>query len=170
MNRLFKKYLRVAALCMATTFAVSLIASPAFSRGRHSYRGHHRSHHVRVVRDAGVLPMLLATGIIAGIAFSLIDSAANPPVREYRVAPRRGVPFVASGQHASTGSVMVTAQLLNVRTGPSLDAPLMRQLPYGAVLSVYDSSPGWYFVNLPGNRRGWVMAQFTTHLEYSGDG
>ena len=166
---------------MAFFFATTLIASPAFSRDRRSYRYHHGSHHARVVRDAGIIPALLATGIIAGITFSLIDSAANPPVPEYRVATPAYAPVVVPGPHTAVvspphdsgifdGSVMVTAQLLNVRTGPGLEEPLIRQLSYGTVLSVYGSSPGWYYVNLPGNQYGWVMAQFTAPLGYSGAG
>lgn len=175
MNRLSKKYLRIAALLITFSFALSLVASPAFSRDRrrHFPRNHHGSHHVRVVRDADVLPALLVTGIIAGIAFSLINSAANPPVSEYRMAARTHAPVAAPGAYApivSDGSLIVTAQLLNVRSGPSLGEPAILQLPYGTVLSVRGGSPGWYCVNLPGNQYGWVMAQFTAPLGYSGDG
>ncbi len=175
MTQLFKKNVRVAALVAAFCFVSTLIASPAFSRNRryHYPRHHHKSHHVRVFHDSDFLPALLATGIIAGITYSLIDSAANPPVHEYRVVDRTYVPVAPPSSYApaaGTGSITVTAQLLNVRTGPSLNAPLMQQLPYGTVLSICDSSPGWYYVDLPGNRRGWVMARFTEPLGYAGDG
>ena len=181
MNQPIKKNLRIAALAVAFFFATTLIASPAFSRDRHFYRNYRGSHHVRVVRDAGILPALLATGIIAGITLSLIDNAANPPVPECRVATRTYAPVAPPVAYAPIvsqphdggvfdGSVMVTAQLLNVRTGPSLGEASIRQIPYGTVLSVYGGSPGWYYVSLPGNQYGWVMTQFTAPLEYSGAG
>lgn len=175
MNHLFNRSFRAAALAMAFCLSATLVASPAFARDRrhHFPRHHHGSHHSRVFHDSDFLPALLATTIIAGITYSLIDSAVNPPVREYRVVDRTCLPAATPSPCAPmirNGSIMVTAQLLNVRTRPSLDAPLMLQLPYGTVLSVSDSSPGWYYVNMPGNRCGWVMAQFTAPVGEPGDG
>lgn len=183
MNRLSKKYLRIATLLIIFSFGLSLVASPAFSRDRRQRipRNHHGSRHNLVVRNAGVLPALLATGIIAGIAFSLIDSATNPPVPEYRMASRTHAPVATPGAYSPIvsppndggifdGSVVVTAQLLNVRTGPSLGEPSIRQLPYGTVLSVWESAPGWYYVKMAGSQYGWVMTQYTVPVGYSGAG
>lgn len=175
MKQLFKKSFRVTALVMVFCFASTLIASPAFSRGRGYYhsRCYRGSHHVRVYHDGGVLPALIATGIIAGITYSIIDNATRPPVTDYRAETRTYTPAVPPNPYSATvsaDSVMVTAQLLNVRTGPSLGTPSIRQIPYGTVLSIYDRSPGWYYVNLSGNQYGWVMAQFTEPVGRSGDG
>ena len=56
---------------------------------------------------------------------------------------------------------MVTAPLLNVRSGPSMGSPPVQQIPSGAVLSVEGSTPGWYYVRTPDNLYGWVMVQYT---------
>ena len=175
MNRLFKGHFRTAVLVVVFFFASTLAASPAFSRDRwRRYPRHYYGpHHVRVFHDGDLLPALIATGIIAGITYSLIDSASNPPVHEYRVVERtypRVAPPDPYAPVASTGSVMVTAQLLNVRTGPSLDEPSIRQIPYGTVLSIHGSSPDWYYVHLSGHQYGWVMIRFTAPLDDSGAG
>ena len=170
-----------------------LFSSPAFSRSfsnerrssrdryssheRHSshdrYSSHvtyyshkrNRSHSVRIVRHRDLFPAIIATGIIAGITFSLLDN--DPPT--HRVAASNYCPNVASPA-VVTSSVMVTAGLLNVRTGPALYEPSIGQIPSGTVLTVLGSTVGWYRVVTPGGLSGWVMAQFTSPTAPPGSG
>ena len=62
------------------------------------------------------------------------------------------------------GSVAVIVNRLNVRSGPGREHPVVFQLQQGTVLTVYGTSMGWYYVQLPNGQYGWVMEQFTTML------
>jgi hypothetical protein len=61
-------------------------------------------------------------------------------------------------------TVSVIANRLNVRSGPGREHPVVYQLLQGMVLTVYGTSNGWYYVQLPNGQYGWVMEQFTTML------
>jgi hypothetical protein len=62
-----------------------------------------------------------------------------------------------------SGTVIVTTELLNVRTGPGMEHPVMYQLGKGAVLEIHGqaNNPGWIYIKTPQGKYGWVMAQFT---------
>jgi hypothetical protein len=137
-------------------------------RSRDRDRPHNRdtSRPVRVVSKGDVLPAIIATGIIAGITFSLLDNDNAPAPQP--VAPRTCAPMVS--QSATAGSVVVTAALLNVRSGPGLNQPPIHQVPRGARLSIIGTSAGWYHVLTSGGVSGWVMAQYTTSMGISGHG
>jgi uncharacterized protein YgiM (DUF1202 family) len=108
---------------------------------------------------------IIAAGIIVGVTFSLLDSALNAPV--YRSAPVYQPAYNTGGtvSHiATSGSVMVTARMLNIRSGPGLGNPSVRQIPSGTVLSVEGNAPGWYYVKTSDEFYGWVMSQYTAPL------
>jgi uncharacterized protein YgiM (DUF1202 family) len=116
------------------------------------------SRQTRIVHKNDVLPAIIATGIIAGVAFSLLDNDPAP-------APQVAVPAtypVGVGHGVATSSVVVTAALLNVRSGPGLGKSCVGQLYRGATLSVMSSSGGWYYVQASTGVSGWVMAQYTS--------
>jgi uncharacterized protein YgiM (DUF1202 family) len=121
-----------------------------------------RSKTVRVVRThrGNALPAIVATGIVAGITFSLLDRN-NPPAPTV-VVPGYS-PTVASPVIV-TGSVVVTSGLLNLRSGPGLNRPCLRQLHRGTRLSIIGNATGWYQVRTPAGVNGWVMAQYTAPL------
>ena len=62
------------------------------------------------------------------------------------------------------GSVSVVAYVLNVRSGPGTDHPVVQQVSRGTVLVVRGDAPGWLYVELPNGTLGWVMTVFTTHV------
>lgn len=161
---------RMAALLVSVVVGSVLIASPAFSRGRHPSPGPHASIHVRGHGDA--IGVIIATGLIAGLTFSLIDSAANAPEPRCPSVPQPvyGTTGSTASYNTSSGSVIVTAQMLNVRSGPGLGNPAIRQIPNGTVLSIQGNSPGWYYVKTADNLYGWVMTQYTAPLGYSAAG
>lgn len=165
----FQTKFRMAALMISVLAGSVMIASPAFSRARHPFPGPRASVHVRAHGDA--IGAIIATGIIAGITFSLLDSAVSAPPPRCVPAPR---PVYNTGSAitdtTATGSVMVTAQMLNVRSGPGLENPAVRQVPSGTVLSVEGNAPGWYYVKTADNFYGWVMVQYTAPLGYSAAG
>lgn len=58
--------------------------------------------------------------------------------------------------------VAVTAQLLNVRSGPGMEHPVIHQVAKGTLLETHGAAPGWLYVKLPSRGQyGWVMSQFT---------
>lgn len=134
-------------------------------RNHHWSRSHekNRSKTVRVVRThrGNALPAIVATGIVAGITFSLLDRN-NPPASTVVVpgcSPTVAPPVIV------TGSVVVTSGLLNLRSGPGLNRPCLRQLHRGTRLSIIGNATGWYQVRTPAGVNGWVMAQYTAPLE-----
>jgi uncharacterized protein YgiM (DUF1202 family) len=112
----------------------------------------------RYVYKSDALPAIIATGIIAGVAFSLLDNDPAP-------APAVTAPatYPVGGGHAGiTSSVVVTAALLNIRSGPGLGKPCVGQLYRGETLSIISTRTGWYYVQAPNGVNGWVMAQYTS--------
>lgn len=60
--------------------------------------------------------------------------------------------------------IVVTAERLNVRSGPGLNRAVIGQVFRGNRLAVQGSAAGWWYVQLPGGESGWVMTAFTTAL------
>jgi hypothetical protein len=60
--------------------------------------------------------------------------------------------------------ISVTADLLNVRSGPDLSKPVVQTVNGGDTLNVEGTAPGWLYVSLPGGRAGWVMERYTVPL------
>ncbi|MEZ0328291.1 MAG: DUF6515 family protein [Dissulfuribacterales bacterium] len=57
--------------------------------------------------------------------------------------------------------VIVNTELLNVRSGPSEDFPVVEQAMYGERLQVLGTYQDWYYIRLPNGRKGWIMAYYT---------
>jgi len=57
--------------------------------------------------------------------------------------------------------VIVNTEILNVRTGPGEDFPVIEQALSGERLQVLGSYEDWYYIRLANGRRGWVLAYFT---------
>lgn len=70
-------------------------------------------------------------------------------------------PVVVEPAREATGMVTVTALRLNVRTGPSLDQPVIYQVNQNDLLVIQGSAPGWLYVETPSGGFGWVMTGFT---------
>ena len=162
---------RIVVLFITIMFGAAMISSTALCRDWHS-PGHHDGYpHGRVVVRGSAVPAIIATGIIAGITFSLLDNAVNAPAPRCAPAPQPAYNTGSAVSYtATTGSVMVTAQMLNVRSGPGLGNPAVLQVPNGTVLSVQGNAPGWYYVKTADNLYGWVMVQYTAPFGYSAAG
>lgn len=79
-------------------------------------------------------------------------------------------PAIVQPSKADAGKVSVTADVLNVRTGPGLDYPVIYQIHEGYILEVHGRDLGWLYVELPNGEFGWVMNIHTTRLESPGRG
>jgi len=58
--------------------------------------------------------------------------------------------------------VTVTGQLLNVRSGPGENHSVIGQIRQGTVVVVRGHAPGWFYVELPNGKFGWIMLEFTS--------
>jgi hypothetical protein len=66
--------------------------------------------------------------------------------------------------------VTVTAEQLEVRSGPGLNHSLVAQVPKGIVLVIRGSAPEWWYVQLPNGSFGWVMRKFTAPVPLPASG
>ncbi len=73
-------------------------------------------------------------------------------------------------QLAGVGKVVVTAQRLNVRSGPGQENAVVGKVFSGDILQVIGNAPGWYYVRFADGTSGWVMANFTSSLARHADG
>jgi uncharacterized protein YgiM (DUF1202 family) len=65
-------------------------------------------------------------------------------------------PPATAGQRVS-----VTANTLNVRSGPGMGHPVIERVRQGIVLAVQGTAPGWLYVRTPSGKVGWVSEQYT---------
>ncbi|MCF8034110.1 MAG: SH3 domain-containing protein [Desulfarculaceae bacterium] len=62
----------------------------------------------------------------------------------------------------ASGTVVVLAEALNLRSGPGMNYPVVAVLSQTTVLDLQGRSNGWLYVRAPGGQRGWVARQFTS--------
>jgi len=74
-------------------------------------------------------------------------------------------PDIVQPSQTATGEVSVTAPVLNVRSGPSLNDSKIYQIQEGYILEVHGKTHGWLYVQLPNGEFGWVMSEFTRPVE-----
>ncbi|GAB6908116.1 putative SH3 domain-containing protein [Desulfosarcina cetonica] len=127
---------------------------------RHDPRGYRV---VRPPRGTKIdhLPLGVETLLIAGVTYFLLagiyyQKAPSGYVVVDAPASAPPSPTMAAGQ-----VLAVDTALLNVRSGPGLDHPVVSQARLGERLVVQQTSGGWCFVGLPDGRTGWVMVQYT---------
>lgn len=70
-------------------------------------------------------------------------------------------PGASQPQAIVSSKVLVTAQSLNVRSGPGTNHPVIRQTYKENILVIHGNAPGWLYVELPNGQFGWVMSKFT---------
>lgn len=69
-------------------------------------------------------------------------------------------PSAAENEYTS-----VTAQLLNVRTGPGFHYPVLQQVQRGDFLYIKGKQNGWLYVQTSGGKSGWVVTRYTAKWE-----
>ncbi len=99
---------------------------------------------------------------IGGIGYFLADGVYYRPYVSggYQVVAAP-VPVAPAG---ATHSVTVSVGALNVRSGPGISFSVIGQVYQGASLYVHGNSPGWYYVQTPDGRYGWVMLRYVSPL------
>ena len=145
-----------------------------FHRGR-CYR-HGKNGYFMVAPPVGIitysLPTAATTILIAGLTYYVVDNifyrrvpsgyqVVEKPVQTTVVQTTRPTTVAAPSETGTSGTqVVVTAKVLNVRSGPGLSHPILTTTYMGNILIVQGTAPGWYYVHLPDNTYGWVMQQF----------
>jgi len=59
---------------------------------------------------------------------------------------------------------LVTVPLLNIRSGPGMNFPVVREAGQGTLLTIHGYAPDWLYVQLASGEFGWAMVKFTTPL------
>ena len=117
------------------------------------------------------LPAAAVTVLIGGLTYYVYDNVYYRRVRTgYQVVevPTQTTTIVHTPppvpvNPADSGiQVVVTAKILNVRSGPGINHAVLTQTYMGNVLIIQGSSSDWYYVRLPDNTYGWVMKAFVT--------
>ncbi|MDY0190275.1 MAG: DUF6515 family protein [Desulfuromonas sp.] len=80
----------------------------------------------------------------------------NPPPS----APPAPQPDVTAVPANALGTVAVTVEVLNVRSGPGVLHPVIDHVAAGDELVVLATAPQWYYVRLSDGGYGWVRTQF----------
>jgi len=117
------------------------------------------------------LPSAAVTVLIGGLTYYVYDNVYYRRVPAgYQVVqvPTQTTTVVQIPPDApvnpavSETQVVVTAKLLNVRSGPGINHAVLTRIYMGNVLIVQGSASGWYYVRLPDNTYGWVMKTFVS--------
>lgn len=117
------------------------------------------------------LPAAAITVLIGGLTYYVYDNVYYRRVPAgYQVVqvPTQTTtvvhtpPAVAMDPEDSGAQIVVTTKMLNVRSGPGINHPVINTTYMGNVLIIQGSSSDWYYVRLPDNTYGWVMKAFVT--------
>jgi uncharacterized protein YgiM (DUF1202 family) len=165
------------------TVSTALAGGRYYGSGYRHYSPRNYHYNYRGYSSSDRLWVYLGAGILSGI---LIGSMVNAQPRYRSVIyeqPRHGarvyrtpttviineqpriitteVADIYSRQEPVLSRVETTAQLLNIRAIPDLDADITGQLSQGTLLDVIGSAPEWLYVKTESGKYGWVMLQYT---------
>lgn len=108
------------------------------------------------------LPVGYRTMMVAGVTYFFFAGVYYRKTSSgYQVVK---APAEETDSSQTLQQVLVTAKLLNVRSGPGLHHPIVDKVHNGNVLVVQGNAPEWYFVNLPNGNFGWVMSKYTRNM------
>jgi len=148
---------------------------PADAGGRHVYR-HHPHHYYPHYPRWGVFAVGITTGAIATRLFwgtpvrTIIVEPAQPIVVHPAPVIVQGAAMTPPPSAAAGDRLSVTAQILNVRSGPGMNFPIIDRVYQGELLSIKGSASQWVYVQLPNGNFGWVMAEFTARASSPASG
>jgi uncharacterized protein YgiM (DUF1202 family) len=137
--------------------------SRPYHHGGYSYH-HGYSGDLWVALGAGLLTGCLISYMVntppsQTVVYSTPGPVMEPPpsrvvVKEYSYVPPPQPPAVQR--------VVVTAQELNVRSGPGFNHAIAGYVVVGEALEVLGSAPGWFYVKTASGLQGWVMVNYTS--------
>ncbi len=140
-----------------------------FHKGK--YYKHAKSGYVSILPPIGVivrgLPVSVATILVGGVTYYVYEDVYYRKIPSgYQVVeiPKtvkiKKIPARTMDAAVPQTLVMVTAKILNVRSGPGLNHPVLSHVYYGDLLTVQGNAPNWVYALLPDESYGWVMIKF----------
>jgi uncharacterized protein YgiM (DUF1202 family) len=84
-----------------------------------------------------------------------------PPAVSPPSPPPPGPIIIVPPMAPQTGRAAVTPDVLNVRSGPGMNYPIVGHVFKGTVLEIQGNAPGWLYVVLPAGNFGWVSMPLT---------
>ena len=143
-----------------------------YFHGGHFYRpdkGWYRPVRPPVGIFVNTLPIAAITLIVGGLTYYCYDSIYYRRVSGGYLVVDLPDSFdtqvagsIASGTLADGTPVRVNVNVLNVRSGPGKNHPMIAQVRYGNRLVVKGNAPNWLYVRLSDGRYGWVMKRFVS--------
>jgi len=140
--------------------------------GGYSYHHGHSDGDVWVALGAGLLTGCLISYMVNTppshtVVYSNPEPVVAPSpsrvvVKEYSYTPSLQIPASPPSQIPASQKVLVTAQELNVRTGPGFNHAIAGYVVLGEALQVLGSAPGWFYVKTVSGLQGWVMVTYTS--------
>ncbi|MBI5844798.1 MAG: SH3 domain-containing protein [Deltaproteobacteria bacterium] len=114
------------------------------------------------------IPVGFRTFVAAGITYFILNDiwyrsvasgyevVAPPPEAPVYAAPSddRGI--------LPGDKVRVAVDMLNVRTGPGREYPVVVVIYNNSILEIESGVPDWLFIRLPDGKTGWIMEQYVT--------
>ena len=79
------------------------------------------------------------------------------------------LPMTVSSANASGQTGVVTADTLNIRSGPSTKHSIVSYAKKNDKVTILDSSNGWYKVKLSSGKEGWASASYITKTSSNND-
>ncbi|NLW06572.1 MAG: SH3 domain-containing protein [Clostridia bacterium] len=67
--------------------------------------------------------------------------------------------------NSASGMVRLTGNYVNIRTGPGTNYDIITTLPRGTMFKFLGEAAGWYQVQLPDGRQGWVSSEYAQRVE-----
>ncbi|MFQ5706755.1 MAG: PorV/PorQ family protein [bacterium] len=98
-------------------------------------------------------------------ARSIIDLNAQTEPLEIDQAVAEPVDSGANSATEGTRFVLVTARVLNVRSGPGQNYQTLTQISKGQKFQAFETAGKWQKINLPDGETGWVSTSFVQLVE-----
>lgn len=106
---------------------------------------------------------------VAGVPYHTCSGVYYAKVHEgYKVVklpPASGVSNINSGQ-----KLLVTAELVNIRSGPGMTHQVILQVKKGDIMEVKSFNIGWCLICLSDGSTGWVNTSYTKVLQHNAKG
>jgi hypothetical protein len=79
-------------------------------------------------------------------------------------------PVVASSPAGDGQQMVITEELLNVRSGPGSDYPVVYVLHAGDIVTVHGYDSDWLYITNSNDENGWIMNQYASPVAKSASG
>ncbi len=125
-------------------------------------------HRINNQRHLMLVPLivLLAAGLACTASVDLTEEPESSATPEPNSTPEAGGAEGAVAEAAQNVFIVLVTQDLNVRTGPSVNCPIIGVFPQNAQVPVraLSTDGGWWKVEIGAGEIGWMATSYTTPL------